>query len=121
MQPKVIKVPPKANDAYAPVATAPAPIDTSSTTTAVPSGPRGVQLASGPSLESVKLSWSVLSQTHGQVLKPLEPRIVPTSDGSAFRLLAGPFNSEADAQKACTALKARGVNCRSSEYGGAPL
>jgi len=83
--------------------------------------PTGLLIASGPSLESIRLSWNVLSQNHGAVLGSLEPRVLPSSDGSAFNLIAGPFSSDADATKACTALKARGVGCRYTDYQGSSL
>jgi hypothetical protein len=127
VQPKIIRVPARTSDAYTgqanPSVATTSGIETGSTTPAVvkPSGPRALQLGSGPSLESVKLNWTVLSQAHGPVLGSLEPRILPSADGRAFRLLAGPFTSDADAQKACAQLKARGVSCRSTEYSGAPL
>ena len=83
--------------------------------------PSGLLIASGPSLESIRLSWSVLSQNHEPVLGGLEPRILPSTDGSAFHLIAGPFGSDADAQKACAALKSKGVGCKPADYIGAAL
>ena len=88
---------------------------------AAPGRPVGLLVASGPSLDSIRLSWNVLSQNHGAVLSSLEPRILPTGDGSAFQLIAGPFANDAEAQKACVSLKSRGVGCRSAEFAGAPL
>lgn len=120
--PPLKPVPPK------PIATAPAPapgavaqIQTGSLPAKSQARPAGLLVASGPSLDSIRLSWNVLSQTHGQVLGKLDPRIVPAGDGSAFQLIAGPFANDAEAQKACTTLKARGVGCRAAEYTGAPL
>ena len=81
----------------------------------------GLLIASGPSLDSVRLSWNVLSQNHGAVLGPVEPRIMPAGDGSAFQLIAGPYATEADAAKACSNLRARGVTCRPADYAGASL
>jgi hypothetical protein len=89
--------------------------------TAVAKRPAGLLIAWGPSLDSVKLSWNVLQQNHGAVLGPVEPRIIPAGDGSAFQLIAGPYASEADAAKACSNLRARGVTCRPAEYTGATL
>lgn len=106
------------SDAYSPQTNT---INTGSVNAAAPSRPTGLLVASGPSLDSIRLSWSVLSQNHGNVLGALEPRILPAGDGSAFQLIAGPFASDADAQKACASLKARGVGCRPAEYAGAPL
>lgn len=90
-------------------------------TGSLPARPAGLLVASGPSLDSIKLSWTVLNQNHAAVFGSLEPRIVPAADGSAFQLVAGPFASDAEAQKACATLKARGVGCRPAEYTGAPL
>ena len=83
--------------------------------------PIGLLIASGPSLESIRLSWTVLNQTHSNVLGGMEPRIVPADDGSAFQLIAGPFASDADAQKACASLKAKGVGCKAAAFAGAAL
>ena len=87
----------------------------------VNSGSQGLMIASGPSLESIRLSWTVLKLNHSDVLGALEPRFVPSGDGSAFNLIAGPFGSDADAQKACGALKAHGVGCKATEYTGGAL
>jgi hypothetical protein len=110
----------------APPKPAASPIRTGSLTDAAPVAeaplkPSGLLIASGPSLDAVRLSWNVLSQNHGAVLGALEPRILPSSDGSSFQLIAGPFANEADAQKTCTALRSRGVTCRGADYRGAAL
>lgn len=97
------------------------PIKTGSIPPPAPPAPIGLLVASGPSLDSIKLSWTVLNQNHAVVLGALEPRIRPATDGSAFQLVAGPFATEADAQKACASLKARGVGCKQADYSGAPL
>lgn len=97
------------------------PIKTGSLPPSVPPASIGLLVASGPSLDSIKLSWTVLNQNHAVVLNALEPRIRPATDGSAFQLIAGPFATEADAQKACASLKARGVGCKQADYSGAPL
>ena len=110
--------------ALVPATIAPAtnPVRTGSVTTAPATAlPQGVLIASGPSLESVRLSWSVLNQKHGAVLGSLEPRVVPAGDGSAFNLIAGPFASDADAQAVCASLKAQGVGCKAAVFTGAAL
>lgn len=89
--------------------------------TTLPAKPVGLLVASGPSLDSIKLSWTVLHQNHSAVLGALEPRILPAGDGSAFQLVAGPFATDAEAQKACAALRARGVGCKPADFVGAPL
>ena len=98
------------------------PVRTGSVTpTPVAVARQGLMIASGPSLESIRLSWTVLRLNHAEVLGALEPRFVPSGDGSAFNLIAGPFNSDAEAQKACGALKAHGVGCKATEYEGGVL
>jgi SPOR domain len=81
----------------------------------------GLLVASGPSLDAMRLSWSVLSQNHGGVLGPVEPRVQQAGDGSIFQLIAGPYATEADAAKACSILRARGVTCRMADFSGAAL
>ena len=97
------------------------PVRTGSVPAASTAPPQGVLIASGPSLDSVRLSWSVLHDKHGAVLGSLEPRVVPAGDGSAFNLIAGPFASDAEVQAACTSLKAQGVGCKPSVFTGAAL
>ncbi len=81
----------------------------------------GLLVASGPSLDAVRLSWNVLTQNHGAVLGPLEPRTQTAGNGNIVQLIAGPFASDLDAQKACTLLRSRGVTCRMTDFAGAPL
>lgn len=86
--------------------------------------PVGVQIASGSSLDSLKLSWNLLSETHADKFKNLEPRYSLSVDGSTvvYNLLAGPVKSEAEARKMCKALAAKAVPCTIvGEFGGAAL
>ncbi len=86
--------------------------------------PVGVQIASGSSLESLRLSWSLLSETHADKLKSLEPRYSMSVEngGVVYNLMAGPVKSEADAKKMCKALAAKAIPCKvMSEFGGAAL
>lgn len=82
-------------------------------------GPMGVQLAVGPSVEALRLSWALLQDRHKAALKGLEPRI-GGSEANSFHLIAGPL-SQNDAQRVCTSLKSRGVSCRPSAFAGAAL
>ena len=86
--------------------------------------PIGVQIASGSSIDSLRLSWSLLSETHADKLKSLEPRYSLSVDNGAvvYNLLAGPVKSEAEAKKMCKALAAKAVPCKVvGEFGGAAL
>jgi hypothetical protein len=86
--------------------------------------PVGVQIASGASIDSLRLSWSLLSETHADKLKTLEPRYSLSVDNGAviYNLMAGPVKSEAEAKKMCKALAAKAVPCKIvGEFGGAAL
>ncbi len=54
--------------------------------------PVGVQIASGSSLDGLRLSWNLLSETHADKLKSLEPRYSLSVDNGAvvYNLMAGP-------------------------------
>ncbi len=84
--------------------------------------PFAVQLASGGSVESLRLSWSVLSEQHGDALGALQPRYNRSAStaeaGPIFDLVAGPFKTAADARKACKTLASRGTDCKISNFGG---
>lgn len=83
----------------------------------------GVQISSGASLDSLRLSWSLLSDRHADALKNLEARYVARGDEAAptFDLIAGPIKSKADAQKVCKALAAKNVPCKIGEFMGEAL
>lgn len=80
----------------------------------------GVIVASGPSVDALRLSWSLLSDRHKAALGRMEPRVV-TTDGSTYQLVAGPLPTDAEAAKVCATLKARGIACRPSEFKGDAL
>ena len=86
--------------------------------------PYAVQLASGPTLDSIKLSWSLLSDQHSDTLRNLQPRFKATGTeeaGQTFDLVAGPIKTAADAKKLCKALAARGTDCKVSPFTGEGL
>jgi|SoiMethySBSTD1v2_1073268.scaffolds.fasta_scaffold12525_3 hypothetical protein len=80
-----------------------------------------VQVAAGPSLDALRLSWSVLVERHS-ALGSLQPRFVgPRKDGGHYRLLAGPLPSKAEADKVCDAMGVGKQGCLSTPYIGDPL
>ncbi len=101
------------------------PVAVAAVPPAPPPKPFAVQLASGGSVESLRLSWSVLSEQHGDTLRSLEPRVTKSAGAPGaspiFDLLAGPFKTAADARKACKALATRGVDCKIGNFGGQSL
>jgi hypothetical protein len=86
-------------------------------------GPRGVQLATGPSVDALRISWMLLSERHKEILGRFEPRFVVSTgaSGPGFRLIAGPMESANAASKVCSELRARRVTCGVSAFGGEPL
>jgi SPOR domain len=89
---------------------------------AEPSGPRGVQIAMGPSVDALRISWMLLSERHKEILRVYEPRFVPTTGASpGYRLIAGPIENTAAANRVCAELRARRVTCGVSAFGGEPL
>jgi hypothetical protein len=81
-----------------------------------------VQLATGPSLQELRLSWGHLAQQHGGALAALKPRIVaPRGKSGAYRLIAGPVATEADAARICSELRAGPATCFATAYAGTPL
>jgi hypothetical protein len=81
-----------------------------------------VQLAAGPSLDALRLSWSLLLERHGAALSALQPRFVPPRNGGGpYRLVAGPFTSKGDADKVCAAMGVGRNGCFSTAYAGEPL
>lgn len=80
--------------------------------TAAAEQPVALRLGSGPSLDALRLSWSLLSERHGGVIKDYAPRVAPSAaDASSFELLAGPVATVAEAKRVCAQLKARRVAC----------
>lgn len=96
---------------------APAPANAAA---ALADASHGVIVASGPSVDALRLSWSLLSDRHRAALGRMEPRVI-TTDGSTYQLVAGPLPTDADAAKVCATLKARGIACRPSEFKGDAL
>jgi len=81
-----------------------------------------VQLGAGRSVEALKLSWSLLLDQHGDALSPLQPRVIaPRSDGGSYRLVAGPFDSKAEAEKICSGMSLSRNKCFATVFAGEPL
>jgi hypothetical protein len=85
--------------------------------------PVGVYIGSGPTLDSVRSSWSLLSTRNADSLAGLQPRYTSSMDaeGMSYGLVAGPLKSTVEAQKVCKDLAAKAINCRIGEYGGEAL
>ncbi len=81
-----------------------------------------VQLGAAPSLQALRQSWGQLAERHAGALGPLQPRVVaPRSEGGAYRLLAGPVPTKAEAERICSELRVGPKGCFATPYAGAPL
>ena len=88
---------------------------------AVSSGPAGVEIASGPSLDALRLNWSMLAERHAPQLKNLEARYTSAGEGQPYQLVAGPVSSADEAKRVCAQLQAKRVACRVTGFGGNAL
>jgi hypothetical protein len=87
-----------------------------------PAQPYSVQLASGPSLDALRMSWLALRDQHGNALGSLQPRYVPPRGGaSIYRLVVGPLASKADADKVCADMGLAHNDCFATTLLGKPL
>lgn len=84
--------------------------------------PVGVLIASGPSVDAVRLSWQLLVERNRSALKALEPRYTESGgEQSVFRLVAGPIANREEAARVCDKLKTKQVRCSVTTFGGQPL
>lgn len=89
------------------------------------SGPIGLRISNGPSLDALRLSWSLLSDRHPSQLGNMQARYaarVPEGDGDpTFDLIAGPVKTAAEAKRICKALAAKNIPCQVGSFGGPTL
>ncbi len=84
-------------------------------------GPYAVQLAASPSLDGLRQRWDQLVDQHGS-LATLQPRVVqPRGGGGPYRLVAGPIESKADADRLCADMRVARTSCFTTPYSGSPL
>ncbi len=83
----------------------------------------GLQLSTGPNLDSLRLNWSLLHERHRELLGPMQTRYrkVAGKPNAPYQLIAGPVRSQADAARICKALTGSGVSCRATTYSGEEL
>ncbi len=80
----------------------------------------GVLLATGPSVDSLRLSWTILNDRAADTVRSLHPRyVVSGKDGQrTFGLVAGPLETIADAKSVCKTMTERGMACEVSQFRG---
>lgn len=128
--PQIINAPPAANKDSG---RADAPIETGSiqaskdivfgapVVTPTDSRTYAIQLAASPSLDGLRQRWDQLIELHGS-LASLQPRVVaPTAAGGPYRLVAGPVQTKADADRLCADMAVPRNSCFATAYTGSPL
>jgi hypothetical protein len=90
---------------------------------AAPKTPVGVLVATGSSIDALRLNWTILTDRHGQTIRNLRPRYVIKGSGAArsYGLVVGPVASTAKAQNLCKELTAKGQTCTVSKFQGNAL
>lgn len=85
--------------------------------------PIGVKISTGASVDSLRLSWSLLSGKHRDALDNLEARYTTGGDNlnPTYDLVAGPLPSTAEAIRVCRTLAQRGVPCTIGGFDGDAL
>jgi hypothetical protein len=113
--------PPKFAASTAPALRDASPIETQALP-APKAPPVAVVVASGASLDAVRLTWQLLQESNRTALRGLEPRYQTTAgDPPAYQLLAGPVSSREAAKRLCERLRSRQSPCSIVPYAGQPL
>jgi hypothetical protein len=105
---------PPATDA----ATAARAVQTSVIAPPAPAGPLGLELVTGPSVDSLRLNWGVLAERHGAALKNLEVKYLAGGQNGPFQLLAGPVASADEGFRLCEQFRVKGTPCKVGPFHG---
>jgi hypothetical protein len=83
----------------------------------------GVLLATGPSVDALRLNWTILKDRHSDVVKSLSPRYVVSgpADKRTYSLVAGPISSAEQAKSVCRSMAEKGAACEVANYRGNAL
>lgn len=83
----------------------------------------GVQIATGPSIDSLRLSWTLLNERHGNSLRAFEPRYTTdlSSSEQTYDLIVGPVASVDEARRLCQELAMKATPCAVSRFTGDAL
>lgn len=83
----------------------------------------GVEIAAGPSVDSLRLSWTLLSERHADSFRALEPRYAATGEGAnqSYSLIVGPMPTVDEARRLCEDLSLKATPCRVSQFTGEAL
>jgi hypothetical protein len=92
----------------------PAPLTPGSMPTSAAGPQSGVHLASYRTAKQAEAGWSQLKRAHAALLGPLDHAVTSIDLGTKgifFRLVAGPFTSNMEAESTCKKLKSRRQFC----------
>lgn len=83
----------------------------------------GIQIATGPSVDSLRLSWTLLNERHGDTLRALEPRYTTDATGpdQSYDLVVGPLANADEARRLCHELALKATPCSVSRFTGDAL
>ncbi len=85
----------------------------------------GVRLATAPSIDALRLQWTLISERYGAQLSGLSPRYVQASAngiGSSYELIAGPVPGTIEALEICQGIvRAGGARCIIGDFVGNAL
>lgn len=83
----------------------------------------GVEIATGPSVDSLRLSWTLLSERHADSFRALQPRYAATGEGpnQSYSLIVGPMPTADEARRLCEDLSLKATPCRVSQFTGDAL
>ncbi len=101
----------------------PAIVTPAATPPTAPAGQVGVQIATGPSVDSLRLSWTLLNERHGSSFRSLEPRYTTNMSGTeqTYDLVVGPVASIDEAKRLCQELAMKATPCTVSRFTGDAL
>lgn len=84
-------------------------------------GAFGLSLGADASMEAVRRRWTALAARYPQALARLTPRAQRSNVPGVFDLVAGPYVSRTEAERACGSLAELGLACEATAYSGDPL
>ncbi len=86
-------------------------------------GAVGIVLATGPSVDALKLNWTILNDRHGDAVKGLKPHYTVSgpANNRVYSLVAGPVASAEQAKSLCQTMEQKGLTCSVSAYRGSAL
>ncbi len=90
---------------------------------AAKSAPVGVIVATGPTIDALRLNWSILTDRYADAVRNMQPRYVVNGNASnrVYGLVVGPVASTAAAKSLCQNLQSRGMACQVGTYRGNTL